>query len=177
MDCSHLSPIHAMLYFMHALLTVGTAILISLAQGIPIIGGGIDSCNARLDSYSPCYGTISSSGYCKVSILSLANTNVSACTSVRLFWSYPVGNLTMTIVTLFTQRQEAYKVSIDNEALNGAISHVYRLFNGEETEVTTNDNELVQDSDSNYQVIIKLQGPSQLTYYGVFINYKVMRML
>jgi hypothetical protein len=58
----------------------------------------------------------------------------------------------------------------------GAFSHVYRVFNNEETEITTQDAKLIQYSDSNYQVILKFQGPSHLSLYGVNINYDSVPM-
>jgi hypothetical protein len=82
----------------------------------------------------------------------------------------------MIIETPFTQKKQAYTIYFDNKSMNEAASHVYRVFHGQETEVTTTDSKLIQYSDANYQVILKLQAPSQMSLYGVFINYEVSAM-
>ncbi|CAF1580642.1 unnamed protein product [Rotaria magnacalcarata] len=66
-------------------------------------------------------------------------------------------------------------LSFDNDHMMGAISNVYRLIDGKETEVTTTASKLIQYADSNYQVVLKLQGPPNLFYYGVFIDYEVAK--
>ncbi|UJR20007.1 hypothetical protein I4U23_023141 [Adineta vaga] len=135
-----------------------------------------DSCGAGFNLYSGCSGTITTSRDCKTSKLNLGNTTITTCNPVGLFWSYPTDNLTLTIETLFTKEHRAYKIVIDNKQLSGAISHVYRIINGKETEVTTTDEKLFQTSDTNYQVILKLQGPPTIYYYGVFIDYQVIEI-
>ena len=136
---------------MTVFLLLTTVVIISLVQGTPVTKDTIDSCDAQFYSYSSCSGTISSTGGCKASTLNLGNT-------------------------IYSKKKQAYTIYVDHECLNGAVSHVYRLFNGQETEVTTTNSKLIQYSDANYQVILKLQGPPRLTYYGVFINYEVTDM-
>ncbi len=53
-----------------------------------------------------------------------------------------------------------------------AVSHVYRVFNDQEDEITTKEKTLKQDSDKNYQIRLKFQGPTHLSRYGVNIDYK-----
>jgi hypothetical protein len=151
-------------------------VIISIIKAAPITENTVhNSCDAEYDVYQPCSVLLISPPNCKETKLNLTNTNTSkTCTSVNLFWSYPIDNLTTIIATPFTQKKQAYQLYIDNEQLKHYISHVYRILNGQETEVTTTDKTLIQDSDANYQVILKFQGPPKLTYYGVFINYNVV---
>jgi len=161
---------------MTAFLLLMTVTVISLVCGASVTNGNIDSCDDRFYSAGQCSGIIESNGTCQESKLNLGNTNISTCTSVELFWTYPIDNLTITIETPFTQKQQAYTIYINNEKLQGAIPHIFRVFNGQETEVTTTDKRLIQYSDVNYQVILKFQAPPKLTYFGVFINYEVTKM-
>jgi hypothetical protein len=85
--------------------------------------------------------------------------------------------LTAIIDTPFTEKKQAYKLFIENEQLQPYISHVYRILDGRETEVTTTNKTLIQYSDANYQVILKFEGPPTLYYYGVFINYYILTTL
>ncbi len=56
------------------------------------------------------------------------------------------------------------------------VLHVYRIFNNEETEVTTREGTLVQVSDSNYQVILNFQGPPSSTRGNVIVVYGAFKM-
>jgi hypothetical protein len=155
-----------------------TVVIISIIKAVPITENIIHSCDAEYDAYQLCSESINAPTGCKETKLNLANTNTSkTCTSVHLFWNYPVDNLTAIIETPFSQKKQAYQLYIDNEQLKPYISHVYRVLNGQETEVTTTDKTLIQYSDASYQVILKFEGPPTLYYYGVFINYKITTML
>jgi len=135
-----------------------------------------ESNNSHLRIYGPGQGGVSFPNDCNSKILNLANTELAkSSTSVGLFWSYPVNTMTLIIETPFTQKREPYAISIDNEELKQAISHVYRVLNNQETEITTSDDKLVQKSDSNYQIILKFQGPPEMRYYGVRISYDIIR--
>jgi hypothetical protein len=135
-----------------------------------------DSCETHIDSPKTCSAVISFSGTCYSSKVVLSNTQYAKCTSNNFFYSYPRNNMTLVIETQFTQKHQPYTIYLDNERLMGAFSHVYRVFNNEETEITTQDAKLIQYSDSNYQVILKFQGPARLSLYGVNINYDSVPM-
>jgi hypothetical protein len=153
-------------------------VIISIIKAVPITENIIHSCDAEYDDYQPCSWSISSPPDCKETKLNLTKTNISkTCTSVHLFWNYPVDNLTAIIDTPFTEKKQAYKLFIENEQLQPYISHVYRILDGRETEVTTTNKTLIQYSDANYQVILKFEGPPTLYYYGVFINYNILTTL
>jgi hypothetical protein len=165
-----------MFYSTTTFLLLVTVTVISLVRSAPVTNGTIDSCDDRFYPAGQCSGIIESNGTCQESKFNLGNTNISTCISVELFWSYPIDNLTITIETPFTKKQQAYTIYINNEKLQGAIAHIFRVFNGQETEVTTTDKRLIQYSDANYQVILKFQTPPTPVYLGVFINYEVTKM-
>ncbi len=101
----------------------------------------------------PCWRIVSITGFCKSSTLNLSNTSIARCSVIHLSW--------------------AYAIYIDNDGMMGPVEHIYRLINDQEIEITTTDSKLIQYSDSNYQVILKLQNPSKFIYYDVFIDYQV----
>jgi hypothetical protein len=167
----------SILFFFVLLVTV---VVEPIVLGVSVTDNDIhESCEAQLwphDEPYQCSGGVSVNLDCQTSKLNLTHTNISQiCTSIDLFWSYPVGNLTMIIETPFSKKQQAYTIELNNERVMGAISHVYRLIDGKEIEVTTKESKLIQHSDSKYQVILKLQGPPKLTYYGVFIDYDIIK--
>ncbi|CAF1093438.1 unnamed protein product [Adineta ricciae] len=131
-----------------------------------------DSCESHVDKLSTCAGTISFSGDCYSSKIELRDTEYVKCTDVNFFWSYPLNNMTLVIETPFTQKRQRFTVSLETQPLQGAVSHVYRIIDDQETDVTTREPILTQDSDANYQVILKFQGPTRLSRYGVVIQYE-----
>ena len=84
--------------------------------------------------------------------------------------------MTFIVETPFTQSKQGYILYIDNVQLAQGISRVFRIFNNQETEVTTRGDKLIQYSDANYQIILKFEGPKQLSRYGVVIDYKTVQM-
>ncbi|CAF4255003.1 unnamed protein product, partial [Rotaria sordida] len=56
-----------------------------------------------------------------------------------------------------------------------SISNVYRVIDNQKIEVTTTDKKIILDSDSNYQVIVKFQGPPEMRTYGVNIHYDIIQ--
>ncbi|CAF1402044.1 unnamed protein product [Adineta ricciae] len=87
------------------------------------------------------------------------DSNVTKCATVSVMWYYPRDNLTLTIETCFTKKQRPYGIEIDNDELLKGIPHVYRILGGQETEITTTAKSIIQKSDNNFQVVLKLQGP------------------
>ena len=84
--------------------------------------------------------------------------------------------MTFIIETPLTQSKQGYIIYLDNIQLTQGISRVFRVFNSQETEVTTRGDKLIQYSDANYQIILKFEGPKQLSRYGVVIQYKTVPM-
>lgn len=168
-----------MAYTLTIVVLLVTVVVGSNVLGVPVTGNNHhETCVAELWSYDsyPCYRTVWIDGACDSSTLNLAHTSISQCSAFHLSWSNPVENLTMTIETPFTEKQQAYAIFIDNEGMMGPVSHVYRLIDNKEIEVTTTSKKLVQYSDSNYQVTLKFQSPSEFTYYGVFIDFVVVQI-
>lgn len=79
---------------------------------------------------------------------------IESCSSAYLQWAYPANNPTLVIGT---QQQQPSTVSVDNDQLVGISSHIYRIIDDKEIEVTTKGHKLVQKSDSHYQVKLKLE--------------------
>ncbi|CAF1317407.1 unnamed protein product [Rotaria sordida] len=108
--------------------------------------------------------------------LNLAGTDLAkSCSSVNIFWSYPTGLLTLIIETAYTEKRQPYAIHIHNEQLSASISNVYRVIDNQKIEVTTTDKKIIFDSDSNYQVIVKFQGPPEMRTYGVNIHYDIIQ--
>ena len=171
--------LHVMASTLFFLVLLVTVVVEPIALGVPVANNDVDeSCEAQFwengDPYK-CSGGLSINLDCKSGMAHLAHTNISkTCTEVKLFWSYPMNNLTMFFETPFTKQQQAYTLEFDNKKLAG-IGNIYRLIDGKETEVTTHDSKLIQHSDSNYQVILKFQGPPEMISYGAFVYYNVTR--
>jgi hypothetical protein len=146
---------------------------ISFIQVIPITS---ESCKAQiLDSSNPCSSSVIVSRSCDTATLNLGETRFKTCTEVRLFWSYPMNNLTVTVETPFTQQHQPYTINIDNRLIKDYSVGIYRILNGQEIHVKSVDDVIVQNSDSNYQIILKFQAEKTITYYGFPFMYKVTK--
>ena len=83
--------------------------------------------------------------------------------------------MTLIIETPYTQARQPYRISLDNSLIMEDVLHVYRIINNQETDVTTLDDQLVQSSDSNYQIMLKFQGPHVSHHGVVFILFAAYR--
>ncbi|CAF1006880.1 unnamed protein product [Rotaria sordida] len=136
-----------------------------------------ESCEATvLDSSDPCWSSIVVPRSCESATFNLGTMRFKLCTKVGFMWSYPLHNLTVTIETPFTQKRQPYAINIDNSLIKDYSIRIYRIIDGHETEVKSMDDVIVQDSDSNYQIILKFQGPSTIYYYGFPFNYNVTEL-
>ncbi|CAF0787221.1 unnamed protein product [Adineta ricciae] len=131
-----------------------------------------DECQAQFYPNDECRGSIAAPIQCVSKKLNLADTEISSCTSVGLFWSYPTNNFTLIIETPFTKAQQAYKLEIDNELLRASVFHFYRIVDGQETEITTDDKKLIQNSDENFQTVYSRRSDIDFNAYnkGNFID-------
>ena len=134
-----------------------------------------ESCEAKVfNSPGQCESRLSIPRPCVSATLNLGATNLKTCTDVRLSWDYPTNNLTMVIETPFTQQRQPYAVNLDSYWVFGGTT--YRVLDGKEIQLKSEDKALPQKSDSNYQVIFKLQFPPSLTLYVLFFNYNVTKV-
>jgi hypothetical protein len=130
------------------------------------------TCQARISFFAQCTATVMTDG-CEDSTLTLMGTEFADCQSVHFFWSYPQHNLTMTIASPFTAQKKAFNIFLQNRAIRAGVNKIFRVYKGQETDVTTSDDILVQYSDLDYLCILKFVGPQTLQRYGVNINWEV----
>ena len=128
------------------------------------------------DSSTPCHGIISVPGSCTSATARLATTTLKSCDAVGINWGYPMNNLTIIIETPFTQQRQPYAIHIDNWFFKLYPLPMYRILDGKETEIKITDDPIVQKSDSNYQVIIKLQADTTIGYYLAIFNYNATKV-
>lgn len=137
-----------------------------------------DSCTAKtLTSSLSCWSGVVSPRTCQSASLNLGNTEYASCSTVGLgWWSDSTNNLTLTIETSFTQQRQPYSINLNNQQLKQFKEFsvkFYRILNNVETELISADDNIRQDSDSNYQIILKFQGPT--TYNLLPIIYEVLK--
>ncbi|CAM2715257.1 unnamed protein product [Rotaria socialis] len=166
--------------FIHSFIhsqTVISAIIMFLAVIIAYLcivvkSEATDSCQARISSFAQCTATVMTDG-CEDSILNLKDTKFVNCDSVRFFWSYPLHNLTINIVSSFTVEKKPSILYLENHEVRAGVNNIFRIYKNQETDVTTSDDTLVQYSDADYLYILKFVGPQKLQRYGVNINWEV----
>jgi len=142
--------------------------------GLYIIRGDNVACEPRIDSMPeyPCYGTMQFT--CPSASFNIGKTQFVKCDKVDLFWSYNVGNLTMTIETESTQQRKPFEIVFDNGyTFRNQMPHFYRIINGKQTEIISKDEQIPLASDGNYQIILKFQAPKKLQFYGASISYTI----
>ncbi|CAF0965137.1 unnamed protein product [Didymodactylos carnosus] len=124
------------------------------------------TCKANVWHYYPCSYTISSSNSCMNSMFTTVLES-NDCLEQDYFWSYPIGNITMTI-----KLNKSFIVNLKNPLR--FMKNVYRVDDdGMDTSMTTSDPIIYLKSDNNYRVRIKFQGPDRIYYYGTFIHYSL----
>ncbi|CAF3670398.1 unnamed protein product [Rotaria socialis] len=128
-------------------------------------------CDMQAYRDSDCVATISFPYSCPSASVDLTNLDfLKSCTSVNLRWAYPANNLTLIIGT---HQHQAFTISINNDRLMNFVSHVFRIIDDKETEVTTKDHKLIENSDSHYQIKLKLHVPPELMPYLGFVDYNI----
>ncbi len=55
------------------------------------------------------------------------------------------------------------------------VKHVYRVIDGDDTEVQAQEGKYTLESDSNGQVIVKLESWPQMTTYGANVRYQIIQ--
>ena len=146
---------------------------LGLAQATPIAE---DTCIAQLlTPSSSCWNSIIVPRSCQSATINLGTTDLKACAAVGLMWSYPTNNLTITIETSFTEQAHAYSIDIDNSQIKDYTIRIYRVRDGQEVEIKSTDDRIVLNSDANYQIILKFQGPPSIFYYGFPLSYTVVK--
>lgn len=133
-----------------------------------------DCGQARTSSFAKCTATVMTDG-CENSTLDLQHTEFADCESVHFFWSYPQHNFTMIIASPFTAQKNAFTVYLENRAVRAGVNQIFRVYKGQETDVTTSDDVLVQHSDTDYLCILKFVAPENLQRYGVNVNWEVKK--
>ena len=83
----------------------------------------------------------------------------------------------MILETSYSKTCQAYKIAFINSALMKCITNIYQILNNKEIDVTTHNDTLTLNSDSNYQVIVKFQAASKHERFIVFIRYDVTKSL
>ncbi|CAF0795038.1 unnamed protein product [Didymodactylos carnosus] len=118
----------------------------------------------------PCRGGIQTDFACSNSVLDIGQANFTTCKEVRFSWAYPTNNLTITIGTQYTYQRKPFTLYLDNKRRH----QVYRVHDGgQETDITSIDEVIIQYSDINYQVILKFQEDENIGPYLTYISYRV----
>lgn len=157
---------------MESISTLLLLISIGLVYSTAVRG---ESCKAEVyDSSDVCESRLFIPRECDSATLNLGTTNFKSCIDVKLSWDYPTNNLTIIIEIPFTQQHQPYTVNLDSYWIFGGKT--YRILDGKEIELSPTDKAAPQKSDSNYQVIFKLEFPPSLTLYVLFFNYNVTKV-
>jgi hypothetical protein len=81
----------------------------------------------------------------------------------------------MILASPFTAQKKAFTVYLQNQEVRSGVNKIFRVDKGRETDVTTSDNILVQQSDEDYLCILKFVAPEVLQRYGVNVNWEVKK--
>ena len=110
-------------------------------------------------------------------VFTTANTKAATSwTSASFSWKSPKGDLILIIETPFTQSQKPFLVAVP---IDGQLRdfHFVQLIDGEEVEPKQKDDEsgklIRMDSDSNYQVIMKVSNKSTKQTDRIHVIYHV----
>lgn len=99
-----------------------------------------------------------------------SNNELLSCANASIFWSYPLGNLT-TVFSADVNKTKSFDFCLFNSLSIYNDIPVYRVQDGQEFKINKNNNKVCMQSDSSNSVTLKLVGPKNLKYYGVFIDF------
>lgn len=107
-------------------------------------------------------------------VFTTANTEAArSWTSVGINWPYPGKELILIIETPFTAQRKPFAVVLKEPDRRDSTVRYMQIIDGDEVDMTDKGCHPELNSDSNYQVILKVVGPSQQTYV-LYINYEVI---
>ncbi len=133
-----------------------------------------ESCEAQIIPWGgPCSGAIVVSRLCQSGTFHLEKTPFKPCDALSFMWSYPINNLTAVIETPFTQQHQSYSINLNNGKDYDIRKYV--IVNGEEIEIKSSEDVIVLNSDSNYQIKLKFQAETTISYYASSIAYNVTK--
>ncbi len=143
----------------------------SIAHALPI-----NRCEVSNFDQTTCNLHVGFPSACKSSTLHLANSSLStSCSSVRIFWDYPMNNLTVIIETPFTQIQQPYSIHLRSQRMKPQISHIYQVSeSGAYTELIPEGDIITVNSNTDYQIILMFQAPTRMIFFGVYIEYDII---
>lgn len=88
-------------------------------------------------------------------------------------WSFPYNNLTLVIETKHTPLREPFFINIENSEMKEFPFRIYRIQGTSETEIKSVTNTILQNSDQNFQVILKIQASSTHFFFEFPFIYSV----
>jgi len=100
----------------------------------------------------------------------ITNSEVLNCTEANIFWNYPMNNL--TIVFSAPELKPFQFCLINSDSIYYDIL-VYHVENNQETKVIKSKNKVCMKSNTGNTITLKLAAPTQMKYYGVFVDYTI----
>jgi hypothetical protein len=155
-------------------------LVLSLALANVVAGDDFQSdepkCEAHYDMSGPafpCSGSLFTDSRCNNTFVNILDTPFYDCSNVRIFWSAPRNNLTLTIEAAnYANLKQSFAVSLSSRSIPVPVYRIYS--NGQEVLISkTEETQIVHTSDENYQVVLKFKGPQRFQLYGLFIEYQV----
>jgi len=148
-------------------------LIVGIVHALPISS---DSCESSIIQQHTCNIRVIVPRECKSPTLNLTGSNVStSCSSVEIYWKYPMNNLTVIIETPFTEKHQPYSIRLQNQQLKTQISHIYQVCKSSaHTELKSQDDIITVKSNEDYQIILEFQAPTKFIFFGAFIKYDVI---
>ena len=129
--------------------------------------------SVEIEDWAP--GTIitRTSGVGGSGVFTTANTAAAKTTEIAVNWPYPGKELILVIETPYTAEQKPFAVVLQEPDRRDKSVRYIQVVDGEDIDKTDAGCHPELPSDSNYQVILKVLGPSEQTYALLF-SYKVV---
>lgn len=100
----------------------------------------------------------------------VTNAKVLNCSEANIFWNYPMNNLT---IVYSAPKSASFNFCLTNSNSIYPDIPVYHVVLNQETKVIKSSNKVCMKSDATKSLTLKLVGPPQMKYYGVFIDYSI----
>ena len=101
----------------------------------------------------------------------ITNEQLLNCTEASIFWNYPTNNLT---IIFSSSHYKSFEFCLLQPNQIYKDIPVYRVVGQQETLVIKSEDKVCMSSDTKTDILtLKLIGPQQMHYYGVFIEYSI----
>ena len=104
----------------------------------------------------------------------VTNEKLFDCNQASIYWSYPRSNMTVKF-TYDASSSSTFQLCLTNPNNIPEDIPLYRIFNKQESKISTETDKFCLNSDSNNAVVLKLIGPTDFRYFSQWFSFSLLK--